>query len=117
MKTKEFAEWIFRTFKDIDSCEAEYITELAEKLIENAELYPDATKNFEELKKALLCGASDWEQYSLGGCSLWSNGELIKRLRLHYSMDYDGEYLLKRQANKLRDADFTICHLLYVTKL
>lgn len=32
------------------------------------------------LKKALLNGAADWNQYSLGGCSLIYDGDIAKRL-------------------------------------
>lgn len=32
------------------------------------------------LKKALLNGAADWDQYSWGGCSLVYDGDIAKRL-------------------------------------
>ncbi len=37
-------------------------------------------KTISELKEALLNGASDWEQYSWGGCSLIYDYEIAERL-------------------------------------
>lgn len=115
MTTKQFAEWIFNTFKDIASTKGEYITELAESLLENAELYPDATEDHHKLEKALLCGARDWEQYSLGGCSLCYNGDIIKRLRAPWLENKDGVHILKRQAHALDMAFHHMASMLYAT--
>lgn len=40
----------------------------------------DVTDSPELLKKALLNGATDWSQYSHGGCSLIYDGDIAKRL-------------------------------------
>ena len=53
----------------------EYAIELAETL-ECA----DVPNNYRELKKLLLNGAQDWEQYSYGGCSLIYDGDICGRI-------------------------------------
>lgn len=52
----------------------DYALELAEELNE------ETPTNFEELKSELLNGASDWGQYSWGGCSLIYNADICERL-------------------------------------
>ena len=39
-----------------------------------------AADNRQEIKKALLNGASDWSEYSYGGCSLIYDGDIAARL-------------------------------------
>lgn len=60
-----------------------YALELLEELEEHYtggyitdEVFTDGKK----LKKALLNGADNWEQYSWGGCSLIYNGDIAERL-------------------------------------
>lgn len=52
----------------------DYALELAEDLEE------ETPTTFAELKSKLLNGASDWEQYSWGGCSLIYNEDICERL-------------------------------------
>ena len=49
------------------------------ELLDNLRDLP-AADNRQEIKKALLNGARDWEEYSWGGCSLIYNGEIAARL-------------------------------------
>lgn len=56
----------------------EYALELAETLVEN--YTSDDVCNFNILKKALLNGASSWNEYSYGGCSLICDTEIAERL-------------------------------------
>ena len=41
---------------------------------------PQELTNIEMLKKAALNGASDWQQYSEGGCALVCNADIAERL-------------------------------------
>ena len=41
---------------------------------------PSPLENRETVRAALLDGAEDWKQYSLGGCSLIYNGDIAERL-------------------------------------
>lgn len=52
----------------------DYALELAEELGE------EVPATFAELKRELLNGASDWFQYSWGGCSLIYNADICERL-------------------------------------
>ena len=63
------------------------VTIYALELVENLEEAIDGGYFEEEdiannslLKKALLNGASDWEQFSWGGCSLIYNSDIAERL-------------------------------------
>lgn len=58
----------------------EYALELAEELRERIEWEGENPWNRKELEKWLLNGASDWMQYSCGGCSLIYNGDIARRL-------------------------------------
>lgn len=53
----------------------EYAYELAESIEDGEEF-----KDIKSFAKALLNGASDWREYSEGGCSLISDYEIAKRL-------------------------------------
>ena len=48
--------------------------------IELVEGFKELPTDNKELEKALLNGASDWRQYSWGGCSLIYNGDIAERL-------------------------------------
>lgn len=52
-----------------------YAVELVESLDSSADL-----SNEELLRKALLNGASDWQQYSEGGCALVYDSDIAERL-------------------------------------
>ena len=52
-----------------------YAVELVESLDDSADL-----SNETLLRKALLAGASDWQQYSEGGCALVYNADIAERL-------------------------------------
>jgi hypothetical protein len=61
----------------------EYALELLEnleELVEGGYVEMSAVLNRYELKKALLNGASSWEQYSEGGCALIYNCDIAARL-------------------------------------
>nr|UVX56142.1 MAG: hypothetical protein [Bacteriophage sp.] len=53
----------------------EYAFELAERIEDGEEF-----KDIKSFAKALLNGASDWHEYSEGGCSLISDYEIAERL-------------------------------------
>lgn len=57
-----------------------YAEELAESLFEAIEYAPEALDNEKMLRKALLNGASDWSEYSWGGCSLIYDNQVAHRL-------------------------------------
>lgn len=53
----------------------EYALELAETLE-----CTDVPRDFKTLRKLLLNGAKDWEQYSYGGCSLIYDEDICRRI-------------------------------------
>lgn len=55
-----------------------YAIELLDDAASNRECEEFA--NLQELKEAILNGASDWMQYSEGGCSLIYNSDIAERL-------------------------------------
>ena len=55
-----------------------YASELFENVKEN--YTPEDVCNVKLLEKALLNGASDWAEFSWGGCSLIYNGDIAERL-------------------------------------
>ena len=55
------------------------VTLYALELLDNLRNLP-ATDNRQEIQKALLNGARDWDEYSWGGCSLIYNDEIAARL-------------------------------------
>lgn len=57
-----------------------YAAELVDNLYEYVEYYGEFPCNARLLEKALLNGASDWNQFSWGGCSLIYNGDIAERL-------------------------------------
>lgn len=60
-----------------------YALEMLEEMAFNAKhgyLDADAFSNRKTLREALLNGASDWSQYSWGGCSLIYDGDIAERL-------------------------------------
>lgn len=66
-----------------DSGKKAYALELLESLeegINGGYIDPADLESPALLKRALLNGAADWNQYSWGGCSLIYNGDIAKRL-------------------------------------
>lgn len=57
---------------------AEYTEELFESLEENAAYYE--VNSSKDLEKAALNGATNWSEYSWGGCSLIYDYDIAKRL-------------------------------------
>lgn len=57
-----------------------YALELVENLREAAEYNERDPRNVAECREWMLNGASDWKQYSWGGCSLCYNGQIARRL-------------------------------------
>lgn len=55
-----------------------YAVELLDDAASNREC--DEFSSIQELKDAILNGASDWMQYSEGGCSLIYNSDIAERL-------------------------------------
>ena len=58
----------------------EYALELAEELRERIEWEGCEPCNLRELERWLLNGASDWHEYSWGGCSKIYNRDIAERL-------------------------------------
>ena len=57
-----------------------YALELVESLEEVASYNEHDPRNAAECREWMLNGASDWKQYSWGGCSLCYNGQIARRL-------------------------------------
>lgn len=55
------------------------VTLYALELLDNLRDLPAADSR-QEIKKALLNGASDWSEYSYGGCALIYDGDIAARL-------------------------------------
>ena len=55
------------------------VTLYALELLDNIRDLP-AADNRQEIQKALLNGASDWSEYSYGGCALIYDGDIAARL-------------------------------------
>lgn len=58
----------------------EYALELAENLRQRIEYEGENPLSRKELEEWLLDGASDWMQYSCGGCSMIYNRDIAERL-------------------------------------
>lgn len=60
-----------------------YALELADELRENAQggyINIDSLRDYKTAENHLLSGASDWSQYSWGGCSLIYDSDIAERL-------------------------------------
>ena len=57
-----------------------YALDLLDDLAETLSYNPEALDNLNLLDRALLNGASDWWQYSWGGCSFCYNWQIADRL-------------------------------------
>lgn len=58
----------------------EYAIELFDELVEHRKLTDQSELGENVTEKELLCGASDWNQYSFGGCTLVYDGDICERL-------------------------------------
>ena len=58
----------------------EYALELIDEYEEARDYNERDARDTAELKKWMLNGASDWNEYSWGGCSLIYNGDIAERL-------------------------------------
>lgn len=58
----------------------EYAIELFDELVEHRKLADQSELGENVTEKELLCGASDWNQYSFGGCALVYDGDICERL-------------------------------------
>ena len=93
------------------------VTLYAIELLDNIRDLP-AAGNRQEIKKALLNGASDWSEYSYGGCALIYDGEIAARLcsPSEFRRTRGGEWRPNRreswlgvQARALHQAALLIC--------
>lgn len=98
----------------------EYAYELAES-IEDVEEF----KDIKSFSKALLNGASDWHEYSEGGCSLISDYEIAERLCTpsEFKKKKQGELppgggmsWIELQARALREASYVVNSHLKIKK-
>lgn len=97
-----------------------YALELLEDLDNDSEFFGSPAD-----KKTLLNGASDWNEYSQGGCSLIYDGDIAERTcsPSEYKKSNEGsrnpnarETWLDVQARALFQASRMICRLAQVTK-
>lgn len=95
---------LWKTGRKSDEVTKDYAFELLDSLDEIADNDEDETCGV-NLRTALN-GASNWSQYSEGGCSLCYNYDIRKRLRTDPENPYanDGTTLLQWQAIKLSQA-------------
>lgn len=104
----------------------EYASDLLDGLYEgilNGYINIDDLHSPAMLDKALLNGASDWDQYSWGGCSLIYDGDIAERLctpselkktRNGERRPNRSEEWLDVQARALRKAAYAIKHSMYM---
>lgn len=81
---KEVIERVIKSLEE-DKCRgawAKGVNEYAKELAEDLKTVEDWEDLFSPkmLEKHMLNGAADWEQYSLGGCSLIYNRDIAERL-------------------------------------
>jgi len=58
----------------------EYAVELFDELVEHRKLTDQSELGERVTEEELLCGASDWSQYSFGGCTLVYDSDICERL-------------------------------------
>lgn len=101
----------------------QYAFELCDNIANN---YTTTAEELEltNLKERALNGASDWEQYSWGGCSLCYNYDILSRLfcksivkKYENADSVRGRHLLDYQANALAKAFAKIKFLIKISKL
>ena len=86
------------------------------ELLDNLRDLP-ASDSRQEIQKALLNGASDWREYSYGGCSLIYDGDIAARLcsPSEFRRTRGGEWRLNRRESWLgvqARALFQACRLI-----
>lgn len=83
-----------------------------EEIVETLKSTSLELTNINKCHEAALNGAADWQQYSVGGCSLCYNWDIAQanftpkmaERALAYNDHTDSMYLLTVQANRLRSA-------------
>ena len=83
-------EFLTRLTKEVESINNEYerkrsawgrgVAVYTEELLENLEYCTEEPENAKELEEVLLNGASDWNEYSWGGCSLIYDEDIARTL-------------------------------------
>lgn len=96
-----------------------YALELVEEYEEARDYNERDARDTAELKKWMLNGASDWNEYSWGGCSLIYNGDIAERLCASWELKKTRngerrpnarEEWLDTQARALYQAAERVCH-------
>lgn len=64
----------------------DYALDLVENLNQYDDIDPDDLTSRKLVERYMLDGASDWEQYSNGGCALIYNGDIARRLCTAYEL-------------------------------
>lgn len=100
-----------------------YAIELLDILAENIKYNPDALDNKRMLHRTLLNGASNWREYSKGGCSLIRDAEIafrlcnateLKRVKYGQCQPNAFETWLDTQARALYQAELLIMQLAHL---
>lgn len=104
----------------------QYAFELVDNIADNYITTPEELKHLENitnLKERALNGASDWGQYSWGGCSLCYNYDILSRLfcksivkKYENADSVKGRHLLDWQACALSKAFSKINFLIKINK-
>ena len=104
----------------------QYAFELVDNIADNYITTPEELKHLENitnLKERALNGASDWEQYSWGGCSLCYNYDIMSRLfcksivkKYENADTVRGRHLLDWQASALSKAFSKINFIIKMSK-
>lgn len=104
----------------------EYAFELCDNIADNYISTAEDLEHLESipnLKERALNGASDWSQYSWGGCSLCYNYDILTRLfcksivkKYENADSIRGRHLLDYQANALAKAFAKIKFLIKISK-
>lgn len=78
--SREISKEIEKETAKAKSCWRRGVALYAYELAENLQYLEKEPENVAELREMLLNGASDWEQYSWGGCALVYDGDIAERL-------------------------------------
>lgn len=99
-----------------------YAMELVDELRERADYEGRTPENLKECREWMLNGASDWSQYSWGGCSLIYDGDIaarlctpseLKKTRNGERRPNSREEWLDTQARALAQASKRVCSIYY----
>ena len=83
MKNYEYIKQKLETRKDRSAWDkgvAIYALELLDEIKESIDYNGKEPETLEELKRIVLNGAENWDEYSWGGCSLIYNADIAERL-------------------------------------